>query len=69
MKRYRVVEYEHCKHKIFEVQKKSMFGFWYNPDNVDGNLTGCYDTLKEAKEIIESKLAPINKRIVYESPL
>jgi len=69
MKKYRVVEYEYCKHKIFEVQKKSMFGFWYNPDNVDGNLTRYYDTIEEAKEIIRRKIALTTKRVVYESPL
>jgi len=48
----------------FCVQRKSIFGFWYNPDNKDGHTTGWYDTLKEAMSAVEWKLAPC-KTIIH----
>jgi hypothetical protein len=40
--------------------QKRMLGFlwWYNPDNIDGCITGVYDSLEEAKEEYRRKVTP-----------
>ena len=48
MARYRILEHDYGKHKNYEIQRKSIFGWWYNPDNIDSYTTGFFDTLKEA---------------------
>lgn len=35
----------------FCIQRK-IFGIWYNPLNVNADITGWYETLEEAKEMI-----------------
>lgn len=67
MKRYRIKEYtfNNSGNKQYVVQKKSVFGFWYNSDNVDAYTTGWYGTLQEAKDIIAKKLFNVSSKIVY----
>ena len=66
MAKYRIKEYVFDKkHKSYVVQRKSFFGFWYNPDNVDAYTTGWYDTLEEAKEVINQKLTPTKTKVVW----
>jgi len=57
MKTYRIKEcnYQYSK-KQFKIERKSIFGFWYNPDNIDGEITGYHDTLESAERRIQSKL-------------
>ncbi len=69
MKAYRIVEIEHDGDKTYLLQKKSIFGFWYNSDNIDAYVTGYYDTLEGAKKSIRRKTSPRNKRVVYENPI
>ena len=65
MKKYRIKEYDYGENgKSYVVQKKSILGFWYNPDNCDAYTTGVYDTLEEAKQILRRKLTKIKTRIV-----
>ncbi len=64
MKTYRIKEYDFGFTQNYVVQRKSIFGFWYNPDNIDGATTGWYDSLKEAKEVIKRKLIKIKTRII-----
>ncbi len=59
MKTYRIKEYDYGTRKTFCIQRKSIFGFWFNPDNVDAYTTGWYDTLEEAKEVIKRKRTPV----------
>jgi len=57
MDKYRVKIHSFATPTIqYEIQKKSIFGFWYNPDNVDAYTTGFFDTSKEAEYCIESKI-------------
>ena len=55
MKTYRIKEYDFGVRKSYLVQRMSIFGFWYNEDNVDAYQTGWFDNLKEAIEWIELK--------------
>ena len=64
MKTYRIIKYEYRKNKTFCVQRKSIFGFWYNPDNIDGYTTGYYDTLEEAKDVIKDKLFVVIRKVI-----
>lgn len=63
---YRIKEYVFFNNiKSWVVQRRSIFGFWYNPDNVDAYTTGWHDTLKEAKEAIDRKLTKVKSKIVF----
>ena len=64
MQTYRIKEYDYGTNKNYCVQRKSILGFWYNPDNIDAYTTGFYDTLNEAKEVIKSKLTKVKTRIL-----
>lgn len=67
MKKYRIKEFDYGKnYKSYVVQRKSIFGFWYNFDNVDAYTTGWYNTLKEAVESINQKLTQIKSEIVWD---
>jgi hypothetical protein len=37
----------------FQVQQKSVLGFWFNPLNIDAYRTGYYDTIEEADDAIK----------------
>lgn len=65
MAKYRIKEYDYGTRKNYVVQRRSIFGFWYNPDNVDACTTGWYDTLEEAKEVINQKLTPTKTKVVW----
>ena len=65
MAKYRIKEFDHGTHKNYVVQRKSIFGFWYNPDNVDAYTTGWYDSFEEAKEVINQKLIPTKTKVVW----
>lgn len=59
MSRYRIKEYK-CESRVYyDVQKKSIFGFWYNTDNIDS-----FKTLDEADEYVKQQLAKVTTRIV-----
>ncbi len=64
MKKYRIKEYDFGKHKSYVIQLKSIFGFWYNPDNINAYITGWYDSLEEAKEMLNQKLTQVKSKIV-----
>lgn len=67
MKNYRIVEYCYSEsNKQYEIQKKSIFGFWYNPNNIDGGTTGFYDTIEKAEEAVEREIAILKKRVIKE---
>ncbi len=67
MKKYRIVRCEHDGDKSYLIQKKSIFGFWYNPDNIDAYTTGYHDTLEGAKKRIRSKTVLRTKKVAYEN--
>jgi hypothetical protein len=62
--RYRIKEWILLNRTEYEIQKKSIFGFWYNPDNIDAYTTGFYHTRIEAEKCIEKKLTPTITKIV-----
>ena len=66
MTRYRIKEYDYVTHKSYVVQRKSIFGWWYNPDNVDAYRTGWYDTIEEAEEELAKKAIKTKTKIIYE---
>ena len=53
--RYRIKEYQYYNSKRYEIQRKSIFGFWYNPDNNDAYTTGSYDSIAEAKDMFAAR--------------
>lgn len=59
MRAYRIKKTEHCGSEWFTLQTR-LFGFlwWYNPDNIDGAITGQYDTLAQAEEAHKMKVTP-----------
>lgn len=65
MARYRILEHDYGKHKNYEIQRKSIFGWWYNPDDIDAYTTGFFDTLKEAEECINQKLVGVKSKVVW----
>ncbi len=67
MAEYRIKKTEHCGKEWFCLQKKSFLGFWYNPDNIDGCITGIYDTLDEANEAYARKVTPATNSIIEPS--
>ena len=64
MKTFRIKEYDFYRCKSYVVQRKSVFGFWYNPDNKDAYTTGSYYTLFEAQEAVKRKMWSVKSRIV-----
>ena len=46
--------------------QKRLLGFlwWYNPDNIDGAITGVYDTLEEAQESYRRKTTVVAEDII-----
>lgn len=66
MKTYRIKKITYnIKNIAYIIQRKSIFGFWYNPDNIDGNITGVFKSFEEAKERIKEKLTKEKSKIVY----
>jgi len=65
MARYRILEHDYGKRKNYEIQRKSICGWWYNPDNIDAYTTGFFDTLKEAEECINQKLIDVKSKVVW----
>ena len=57
MSDYRIKKVTHYRGSFYVLQKR-LFGFlwWYNPDNIDGAITGIYDTREEAMEAYRSKI-------------
>lgn len=64
--KYRVVEIQYYNTIKWEIQKKSIFGFWYNPLNKDAFTTGIYFSLEEAKNAINRLMYKPKSKIVYE---
>ena len=65
MARFRIMKHDYGRQKNYEIQRKSIFGFWYNPDNVDAYTTGFFDTQKEAEECINQKLTKVKSSVVW----
>ena len=75
MKKYRIIE---CTDRYgsnwYCVQKKSIFGWWYNVVNLFSTYdtdwydstcdTGWYDSLEEAKALFKLKTTPKKIRVV-----
>lgn len=51
MSKHRIVEHTCVANTQYEVQK-SFLGFWYNFQNINADITGFYDTLEDAEEVI-----------------
>lgn len=63
--KYRIKEYTHYDgRKSYVTEKKSIFGFWYNFDNIDGSITGWHSTLEDAQDRINQKKYKKKSRIV-----
>ena len=53
---YRIKKVQHYKSTYYILQKRLLgFLWWYNPDNIDGAITGIYNTLDEATESYKQK--------------
>ena len=66
MAKYRIIEHDYGKNKNYKIQRKSFFGLWYNPDNIDAYTTGYFDTLEDAEDCINQKLTKVKNKIVWE---
>jgi len=66
MKKYRIIERTNSySQKWYCVQKKSIFGWWYNDANVLATShTGWYSSLHEAEFIFRAKTTPVKTRVV-----
>ena len=80
MKRYRIIKHtaewtepapygvniKHS-HTTYEVQKRFLgFLWWYNFSNIDGIVTGRFDTLREAQTAINEYRVKRSKKVVEE---
>jgi len=54
-KRYRIVAETYGGKTEYLVQRKSIFGFWYNPYNIDANTIGLYSNFDDARTYIRNK--------------
>lgn len=66
MAKYRLKEYDYETHKSYLLQRKSIFGFWYNPENIDANTTGWYDTEEEGIQSIKKRQIKAKKKVVFQ---
>lgn len=59
MKAWRIKKCSNSFNERYILQRR-LFGFlwWHNPDNIDGAITGVYDTLEEAKDAYRRKVEP-----------
>jgi len=65
--RYRIKEYNLPFNRTqWVVQRRSIFGFWYNPNNIDGMIDGWYDSLEEADKVLEAELHKTTSKVVKE---
>lgn len=71
MKKYRIVKIQCIDGAKWKVQKKSIFGFWYNyPLNIDvlttdAFTTGVYSSYEGAKNFIDCLLHKPKSEVVY----
>ena len=67
MAKYRIVRISRgSRMPQYEVQKRSVFGFWYNPLNIDAYTTGIFDDAGQARQAIEDLKAGTIKEVVEE---
>jgi len=64
--RYRIKEYNFPYRTQWVVQRRSIFGFWYNPNNIDGMIDGWYNSLLEADRALEAELHKTTSKVVKE---
>ena len=64
---YRIVQCynPYTEDSTYKVQKRSILGFWYNPNNIDAYATGYFGTLEAAKDYIKSKTCKVQKKVVW----
>ena len=65
--RYRIKEYNFPYNNTqWVVQRRSIFGFWYNPNNIDSMRDGWYNSLLEADRALEAELHKTTSKVVKE---
>ena len=65
--RYRIKEYNFPYNRTqWVVQRRSIFGFWYNPSNIDSMRDGWYNSLLEADRALEAALHKTTSKVVKE---
>ena len=58
--KWRIKKVTKGKQNCYILQKRLMgVLWWYNPDNIDANITGVYDNLWDAKEAYAIKVMPV----------
>jgi len=65
--KYRIIERSSKNHTSYKVQKRLLFGIWYNfnnIDDIDACITGVYNTEKEAREAIEVHKQGVTLKII-----
>ena len=65
-KTYRIKEYNGAHGLYWGIQRKSIFGFWYNPDNIDSYTTGIFLTKEEALEALDKKFHKTKSKVIAE---
>jgi len=64
-RKYRIVKSFYINDKVgFEVQRKTIFGWWWNFNNIDAYTTGQYNTMKEAEEAIDRDIFKVESMVV-----
>jgi len=66
MAKYRVKQrFYYDETTDYEVQKKVWYiPFWYNFNNIDGSITGFYNTFEQAKKAIEQNKYRVDSRVI-----
>ena len=64
MRTYRIKKHSNGWRKWYEIQRLSIFGFWWNPDNGDEWANGEYSTFEEAEMEVKKKLTPQTSKVI-----
>ncbi len=65
--RYRIKEYNLPRNRTqWVIERRSIFGFWYNPNNREPYDDGWYNSFMEAEQELEAMLHKTTSRVVKE---
>lgn len=67
MGRYRIRRLYLPVGERYEVQRRSIFGFWYNPEGCGVDSFGLFKTFKEAKGYIENSNRKVKPQVVFDT--
>jgi len=64
VKKYRILKCIYYDMVIYRVQKKSIFGFWYNYERFHNVKNGIYTNIDDARDSVLDKIHEVQKIVV-----